>query len=114
MGSTPTLSRHSLLNSFTFRVEAILDMVTFLILFILDTLKDTLSSCQVPILFIVSKVIPTYFVQSFLKIYNQSEDCMSIVKKIIVLVLFGILAYQLSMIEVELEDKRTKSLNLVY
>ena len=39
---------------------------------------------------------------------------MGIVKKIIVLVLFGILAYQLSMIEVELEDKRPKSLNLVY
>jgi hypothetical protein len=38
----------------------------------------------------------------------------NLIKKIIVLVLFGLLAYQLSMIEVELEDKRPKGLNLVY
>ena len=39
---------------------------------------------------------------------------MNSIKKIIVLLLFGLLAYQLSLIEVELEDKRPKGLNLVY
>ena len=38
----------------------------------------------------------------------------SVIKKIIVLILFGILAFQLSQIEVELEDNRPKGLNLVY
>ena len=39
---------------------------------------------------------------------------MNSIKKIIVLLLFGLLVYQLSLIEVELEDKRPKGLNLVY
>ena len=38
----------------------------------------------------------------------------SVIKKIIVFILFGILAFQLSQIEVELEDNKPKGLNLVY
>ena len=36
------------------------------------------------------------------------------IRKIIVIILFILLAYQLSQIEVELEDNRPKGLNLVY
>ena len=38
----------------------------------------------------------------------------SLVKKIIVLVLFGILAYQLSLIEVDLKDDRPESMGIMF
>ncbi len=43
MGSTPTLSRHFLVNPCHHRGWGLDDTVTFLFLFNLDTLKDTLS-----------------------------------------------------------------------
>lgn len=36
------------------------------------------------------------------------------IKKIIVLILFGLLAYQLSQIEIELEDDRPKSIGIMF
>jgi len=36
------------------------------------------------------------------------------IKKIIVLILFGILAYQLSLVEIELEDDRVDSIGIMY
>jgi len=36
------------------------------------------------------------------------------IKKIIVLILFGILAYQLSQVELDMEDKRVDSIGIMY
>jgi hypothetical protein len=39
---------------------------------------------------------------------------MSVIKKIIVLILFGLIAFQLSQVEIELEDDRPKSIGIMY